>query len=72
MTVELFKKAIEAMGGVQNLVDAREEIAAFVCAIDDVVELEARVSLGVEISEKELGEKFGLMVKMMHQLIVEQ
>lgn len=69
MTVELFKTMLEAIGGIQHLVEAREEMSAFVCAMDDVIELEAKISLGVEVKEEEINEKLGLMITMMKELL---
>ena len=69
MTVELFKTMLEAIGGIQHLVEAREEMSAFVCTMDDVIELEAKISLGVEVKEEEINEKLGLMITMMKELL---
>lgn len=68
MKKEMFKKYIEECGGVEILAQCREELMELVCAIDDVIELEAKVDL-VEVSEEEIFKKVTKMVILMSETI---
>lgn len=67
MTKEKFKEYVEKCGGVESFIQSREELMKLVCAIDDVIELEAKVDM-VEVSEEEMFKKVTKMVILMSEL----
>lgn len=70
MIKEAFKKTIRETGGIENLVELREQIMELVCAIDDVIEIDAKLDV-VEISEEELFRKSLRMTLLMEQILGE-
>lgn len=69
MKKEMLKKYIEKCGGVEKFTQCRERLMELVCAIDDVIELEAKVDL-VEVSEEEIFKKVTKMVLLMGETIL--
>lgn len=62
ITKEKFKEFIEKTGGINKLIEVREELMEIVCAIDDVVELDAKID-SIEVSEEEMFRKLMVMFK---------
>lgn len=70
MIKEAFKKTIRENDGIEKLVALREEIMELVCAIDDVVEIDAKLDVA-EVSEEELFRKSLRMILLMEQILGE-
>lgn len=68
MTKEMFKEYIEKCGGIDKFIECREELMELVCAIDDVVELDAKMD-SVEVSGEEMFEKLTTMVVGMSKML---
>lgn len=70
MVKELFKNMIRETGGIENLVELREEIMELVCAIDDVIEMDAKLDV-VEVSDEEVIRKTLKMIFLMDEIVGE-
>ena len=70
MIKENFKKMIRETGGIENLVELREGIMELVCAIDDVIEMDAKLDT-IEVSDKEVLEKSLRMLLQMKKVLGE-
>lgn len=68
MIKEKFKEYIELCGGIDKFIECREELMEIVYAIDDVVELEAKID-SVEVSGEEIFKKLTTMVVGMSKMI---
>lgn len=68
MVKENFKKMIRETGGIESLVELREEIMEFVCAIDDVIEMDAKLDT-VKVSDEEVFTKTLKMVLLMDKIM---
>lgn len=68
MIKENFKKMIRETGGIENLVELREGIMELVCAIDDVIELDAKLDI-VEVSDEEIFRKSLRMILEMEKIL---
>lgn len=66
MKKEMLKKYIEKCGGVEKFIQCREKFMEIVCAIDDIIELEAKIDL-VEVSEEEIFKKLTKMISFMNE-----
>lgn len=66
-TKEKFREFIEKTGGINKLIELREELMEIVCAIDDVVELDAKID-SVEVSREEMFIKLMKMLKGMTKI----
>lgn len=67
MTKENFKRYVKECGGIEELIYSREGLMEVVCAIDEVVELEATID-SIEISEEEITRKVVNMITQMGTL----
>lgn len=67
MTKEKFKEYVEKCGGVESFVESRELLMELVCAMDEFIELEAKVDM-VEVSEEEITKKATKMVLLMSEV----
>ena len=68
MIKENFKKMIREIGGIENLVEVREGIMELVCAIDDVIEMDAKLDT-VEVSDEEVFMKSLKMILEMEKVL---
>ena len=68
MNKEMFKKYIEECGGIEDFIKCREELMELVCAIDDVVEIDARIDF-VEVPAEEINGKVVKMLSLMSELL---
>lgn len=68
MIKENFKKMIRETGGIENLVELREGIMELVCAIDDVIEMDAKLDT-VEVSDEEIFRKSLRMMLEMEKVL---
>lgn len=57
MTKERLNELLDYIGGIEGLIEVREELMGVICSIEDFIELEAKISLGVEVDEEEIEEK---------------
>ena len=68
MIKENFKKMIRETGGIENLVELREGIMELVCAIDDVIEMDAKLDT-VKVSDEEVFRKSLRMMLEMEKVL---
>lgn len=68
MIKENFKKMIREAGGIENLVELREGIMELVCAIDDVIEMDAKLDT-VKVSDEEVFRKSLRMMLEMEKVL---
>lgn len=68
MDKEKFKEYIEKCGGIETFVKCREDFMNLVCAIDEVIELDAKID-SIEVSGEEIFRKVANMTALMGCLI---